>query len=113
MWVLLLVVIISCEGATDSIYFPYFQGYWDIELDGMLHMLSEQSVASYIRANLSRILDADNGGFMGIENLDNVPHRFKLIPKNGWATTYYTPPTNNPTFTEHENGSLTFCLAPA
>lgn len=107
-------VPISCEGATDSIYFPYFQGYWDIELDGVLYTTGETGVAPYIRANLSSILDAGDDGYMGIENLDSVNHRIKLIPLNNPSDpNEYSTPVDNPTFTEHEDGSLTFCLAPA
>ena len=104
---------ISCEGATDFIYFPSFGGDWNIELDGVLHTTDGSRVAPYIRANLSSILHAGGDGGTGIGNLDSVNHRIKLIPLNNPSyPNEYSTPVDNPTFTEHEDGSLTFCLAP-
>nr|WP_277602764.1 leucine-rich repeat protein [Acinetobacter sp. NIPH 1852] len=47
---------------------------------------------------------------MHILNEDSEPHRFRLIPISGSA---WSLSNGDPTFTEHEDGSLTFCLAAA
>lgn len=103
------VPVISCEGAESWIRFPWFSGNWNIELDGVLYQTNGDSVPYYIQENFGDILNVGNDGFMNIFNIDVVPHRFRFIPL---SETGYTQPTNNPTFIEHEDGSLTFCLSP-
>ncbi|WP_277560712.1 leucine-rich repeat domain-containing protein [Acinetobacter beijerinckii] len=34
-----------------------------------------------------------------------------MSPNNSEGAQFFTPPTDNPTFVEHEDGSLTFCLS--
>lgn len=103
--------LISCDGATNSIHFGSFGGSWDIELDGTRYATNGDNVAYYIRNHFSNILEAHDDGWMGVINIDSVAHRIKLIPLNApEQPNSFTPPTNNPTFMEHEDGSLTFCL---
>lgn len=47
---------------------------------------------------------------MHILNEDSEPHRFRFIPisESAWSLS-----NGDPTFMEHSDGSLTFCLAPA
>jgi hypothetical protein len=48
---------------------------------------------------------------MYIQSTDTSNHRIKLEPISGTSFTANTE--DNPTFMEHEDGSLTFCLSPA
>lgn len=101
--------LISCDGATSEIYFPNFSGIWNIEIDGELHLTAGLYVAPYLRENFAHIFEANDDGFMGISNKDSLPHRIKLIPIEDDA---YSSPSNNPSFMEHEDGSISFCLIP-
>lgn len=44
-----------------------------------------------------------------MQNIDNIPHRFRFVPIDENVT--HGIAANNPTFIEHMDGSLTFCLA--
>ncbi|WP_252727879.1 hypothetical protein [Acinetobacter sp. Ac_5812] len=99
---------ISCEGAESLIRFGWFTGQWDVELDGVLHHTNGDNVPYFLRSNFGDILETGDDGFMNIQNKDSNPHRFKFIPL---SETEFTAPTNNPTFLEHDDGSLTFCLS--
>ena len=55
-------------------------------------------------------LHSDYDGFFWIQNQDSKDYRIKMVPVE--ATSYLNV-TNNPTFIEHEDGSITFCLAAA
>lgn len=104
---------ISCDGATDDIRFDDFQGLWDIQLDDVVYRTEGSLVAPYIRSNFSHILAATDSGWMKLANIDSVPHRIRLFPLNvSGQPNSFTAPTNNPTFMEHEDGSLSFCLVP-
>lgn len=110
-------VPISCEGATNSIHFPGIAGYWDFYLDDFNNPLltgAANDLTYYFNTEMADKLTGDFDGFFWLENLDNQPYRFKFVPvHHDEYPNSYTPPTDNPTFTEHEDGSLTFCLAPA
>lgn len=111
-------VPISCEGATNNIHFPGIEGYWNFYLDDIL---LEDMVRSDVTGLLNTLgfmypgkFNGDTDGYFWMQNTDEHPHRFKFVPLHDVEPpNSYTPPTDNPTFTEHEDGSLTFCLAPA
>lgn len=104
---------ISCEGATTDIYFEDFRGNWNIEIDGVLHETRGDSVGYYISENLAGILESVYAGqfVLFLVNAKSQNLRIKLIPLSDDTYTY-VPTENNPTLLEHEDGSLTFCLAP-
>lgn len=108
---------ISCDGATDSIHFPGIAGYWDFYLDDFNNVLitgGANDLTFHLNTEMSDKFAGDFDGFFWIENLDTQPHRFKLIPiHHDEYPNSYTPPTDNPTFLEHEDGCLTFCLGAA
>lgn len=105
---------ISCEGATMSMSFSQIAGVWSIYVDDF-----ETPVATgNIGPALSQVLTAYSGkligdydGVMYIQSTDTSNHRIKLEPISGTSFTANTE--DNPTFMEHEDGSLTFCLSPA
>lgn len=109
---------ISCDGATQDIYFPYITGYWRFFVDGRLidGIPPQQSGANdliyYLKTEYPEIYNGDFDGFFWVENLSDTPHRFEFVPVNDpEVPNSFTPPSNNPTFIEHPDGSLTFCLA--
>jgi len=105
---------ISCDGATMSMSFSVIAGVWSIYVDDF-----ETPVATgNIGPALSQVLTAYSGkligdydGVMYIQSTDTSNHRIKLEPLSGTSFTANTE--DNPTFMEHEDGSLTFCLSPA
>ncbi len=105
--------LISCDGATSSMSFSAIAGVWSIYVDDF-----ETSVATgNIGPALSQVLTAYSGkltgsydGVMYIQVTDNSNHRIKLEPVSG--TSFTANSEYNPTFLEHEDGSLTFCLSP-
>ncbi|MDH0030327.1 MULTISPECIES: hypothetical protein [unclassified Acinetobacter] len=106
--------VISCEGATNTIHFPSIAGLWDFYLDDFNEVLltgGAWDLISYFNNEMADKLTGDFDGFLWIENIDNQPHRFKFVPLNNPEhPNSYAPPDDNPTFMEHENGDLTFCL---
>lgn len=105
-------VYIICEGAGNQIYFPNITGTWDIYLDGVFYELGVSDIGSFIRNNLSDILQAENenDNDLYIGNIDQEnPHRLEFVPNE---STGYENPTDNDTFMVLENGNLAFCLAP-
>lgn len=61
---------------------------------------------------MSNKLNGDFDGDFWIENLDSQPHRFKMIPLNDTGIpNHYSTHITNPTLIEHDDRSLTFCLA--
>ena len=105
---------ISCEGATDSIYFSNFRGDWDFELDGVWQDDVDKFPPLFIWQNLSNILNSSSDGDWSLSNIDTQSHRIKLIPLNNPSIpNTYSTLGDDPTFIAHEDGSLTFCLAPA
>ncbi len=106
--------LISCDGATMSMSFSQIAGVWSIYVDDL-----ETSVATgNIGAALSQVLTVYDGklvgdydGVMYIQSTDTSNHRIKLGPISG--TSYTANIEDNPTFIEHGDGSLTFCLSPA
>lgn len=65
---------------------------------------------------LSQLLNSYSGkitgdwdGSMFMQNIDNVPHRFKFVPISN--TSYIHNQGDNQTFVEDENGGFYFCLA--
>lgn len=106
--------IISCEGATMSMSFSQIAGVWSIYVDDFETPVATGNIGSA----LSQVLTAYSGkligdydGVMFIQNTDNIPHRMKLAPES--ATSFIANTEENPTFTVHDDGSLTFCLSPA
>ena len=106
---------ISCDGATDNMYFSQLNGDWDVYVDGVFYPSSYDPAAT-IRENLSGVIHAENDGFSDFWNLTNVPHRFRFVPKqndDGMASYALRPDNANQSFMELEDGSIVFCLAPA
>lgn len=67
----------------------------------------------YLNTEMSDKLSGDFDGYFWIENLDSQPHRFKMVPLNdSEVPNHYSAQDTNPTLIEHQDGSLTFCLAP-
>lgn len=105
---------ISCDGATMSMSFSVIAGVWSIYVDDFETPVATGNIGSA----LSQVLTAYSGkligdydGVMFIQNTDNIPHRMKLAPES--ATSFIANTEENPTFTVHDDGSLTFCLSPA
>lgn len=105
--------VISCDGAIDNIGF-FITGNWKIYIDD-----ETEPYVGYISDALSQLFSSYSGkitgdwdGAMFMQNIDNVPHRFRFVPE---SNTNYVPDDieGNPTFMEHDDGSLTFCLSPA
>ena len=104
--------LISCTGATSIMSFSQIAGAWSIYVDDF-----EMPVATgNIGAALSQLLELYSGkltgdydGVMFIQNIDNIPHRIKLVPES--ATSFTANVEDNPTFIVHDDGILTFCLA--
>lgn len=102
---------ISCEGATTLMSFIHISGDWEIYVDDM----ENPSVTGSIGASLAQLsldylgrISFDYDGFLYIINQEYIPHRFKFVPISD--TSFNTFP-ENPSFIEHEDGSLTFCLS--
>lgn len=101
-------------GATNSITFPLLTGYWELEVDdvkwgsdGNFHPLTILGDYQYLIDTFYAPISDD----FSMQNIDTQnDHRIRLIPK---MSANYTAPTDNQTFIEHEDGSLTFCLVHA
>jgi len=103
--------LISCDGAVTSITFPELSGVWDIQLDGQYYDAAEIEIVQWLQNSFNSTFNTHKvGNVVNISNIDTDNHRFKLIPVQSAS---YQDPTGNTTFTEHEDGSLTFCLSPA
>lgn len=102
--------LISCEGATQRIDFEYISGTWQFFIDDLEEMYFEGLASHLINELLIDYpnLHSDYDGYFWMENVDTQNHRVKMVPVDG---TSYLNVTNNPTFVEHEDDSLTFCLA--
>lgn len=104
--------VISCAGATSSIHFPFLVGEWNVEVNGDLHYADGFSVSWILQQNYSGILEAEGDGGLSVGNISASNVRIKLIPEaNDDPTPEYSVESGNPTFIEHEDGSLTFCLS--
>ncbi|ENV36884.1 hypothetical protein F959_01691 [Acinetobacter venetianus RAG-1 = CIP 110063] len=104
-------VLISCEGANAGINFENISGTWDFYIDDFDDPILTGTAGSFVSliATDYPYIQSDYDGFFFVLNIDNQPHRFKMEPVSGAS---YLNATRNPTFIEHEDGSLTFCLAP-
>ena len=106
---------ISCEGATYISILESIIGAWSIEINDVLHLpegAGHQALTNYING-LNIGLEVTWGDeHLTFKNYSSIVYRICLIPRVETSFTEIKP-TNNPTFTEHENGSLTFCLVPA
>lgn len=107
--------IISCAGATNSIFFPTLVGTWHMYINGVFQVDGEADELSdyatnHIPNSLSIVTD-NNCRFISTDIESNL--RIKLVPFGDDPPASYTAPTDNPTFMEHEDGSLTFCLLKA
>lgn len=107
---------ISCEGATDFIDFSSIAGLWGFYLDGVLLGGMEWSDAQGLINALGFAypgkFNGDFDGYFWMQNTDEQPHRFKFVPlHNVEFPNSFVVTGDNPTFIEHEDGSLTFCLA--
>ena len=108
--------IISCEGATTLMSFSHIAGDWDIYIDDMATPVASGTIGvivGQISLAFQNQITADYDGFLYIENIDTVPHRFKFVPKPNSNASFTANVEQNPTFLEHDDGSLTFCLAQA
>lgn len=100
--------VISCDGASNQQYFKSIGGFWDMELNGTFHKSSTDLLQNYIAKNLGDILSVGYDGFMYLGNISESNQRIRLIPVKD---TIYFEPSENDTFIEQEDGSLTFCLS--
>lgn len=99
---------ISCEGASNQQYFKSIEGFWDMELNGVFHQSSVDLLQNYINEHFSDTLTVGYDGFIYMGNISDTDQRIRFIPvKNA----RYSEPSENTTFMEHEDGSLTFCLS--
>ncbi|WP_454667889.1 hypothetical protein [Acinetobacter calcoaceticus] len=105
---------ISCAGATPSIYFPTFNGIWNIEVDGILFKNTlNDSLAHFINSTegLKEKLSGFEDEFLEIVNKLERDVRVKLIPI---MNNSYAYPERNPTFmVANAENELTFCLSAA
>lgn len=99
---------ISCDGAIPYITFGILDGIWDIQINDDLYDTTGRTVAQFLQQTFDGILLVSETDGTKIENLQGSNYRFKLIPKE--STSFFTP-TDNTTFIEHNDASLTFCLA--
>lgn len=102
---------ISCVSASNTMYFASFSQGWDIEIDGQRYASASQPINNFITNNFSDKLIADADGSLNIINISSQNIRIKFIPVSPDAT-YTANLSTNLTFMAHDNGSLTFCLAP-
>ncbi|WP_336938948.1 hypothetical protein [Acinetobacter modestus] len=105
---------ISCDGATMSMSFSVIAGVWSIYVDDFETPVATGNIGpalSQVLTVYSGKLIGDYDGVMYIQSTDTSNHRIKLEPLSGTSFTANTE--DNPTFMEHEDGSLTFCLSPA
>lgn len=92
--------------------FSQIAGVWSIYVDDMETPVATGNIGaalSQVLTTYSGKLIGDYDGVMFIQNIDNIPHRIKLVPES--ATSFTANVEDNPTFLVHEDGSLTFCLA--
>lgn len=85
----------------------YINGVFQV--DGEADELSDYAT-NHIPNSLSIVTD-NNCRFISTDIESNL--RIKLVPFGDDPPASYTAPTDNPTFMEHEDGSLTFCLLKA
>ena len=105
---------ISCDGATISMSFSVIAGVWSIYVDDFETPVATGNIGpalSQVLTVYSGKLIGDYDGVMYIQSTDTSNHRIKLEPISGTSFTANTE--DNPTFMEHDDGSLTFCLSPA
>lgn len=104
-------VVIGCEGATEIMQFEHIFGTWELYVDDIF-IFESKSIGFHqlLLDNLNFLEAPNNNNNWYIRNLDNKVHRIKLVPV---YDDMFTLPLiqNNPTFIEHEDGSLTFCLS--
>ena len=99
---------ISCEGASNLQYFKSISGFWDMELNGVFHKSSVDILPNYINDHFSDQISVGYDGFIYLGNISNNDLRIRFIPVTNAS---YSEPSENSTFMEHEDGSLTFCLS--
>ncbi|MCH7305625.1 hypothetical protein MMP74_14775 [Acinetobacter sp. NIPH 1869] len=102
----------QCDDAANSIHFPSISQWgWDIEVNGKLYSITDSTLTNFIFGQFRGELEAGDDGFMDIRNLSNKKYRIKFIPQPGVDESRFIAP-NDKTFRVHEDGSLSFCLAP-
>ncbi|MEG2264117.1 MAG: hypothetical protein RSC68_07165, partial [Acinetobacter sp.] len=92
-----------------SMSFSAIAGVWSIYVDDMETPVATGNIGAALSQVISEFdgkLTGDYDGVMFIQNIDNIPHRIKLVPES--ATSFSPNTEDNPTFIEHEDGSLTF-----
>lgn len=103
---------ISCDGARDRASFDSLDLGYNIVLNGVLHDTSS-TLTSYIRENLSSILDCSDDGYCMISNLTQEFQRIELIPT---SVDVVQPRVSNgsytPVYIDMQTGIITFCLSP-
>lgn len=105
---------ISCEGATMSMSFSAIAGVWSIYVDDFETPVATGNIGpalSQVLTAYSGKLTGDYNGVMYIQSTDTSNHRIKLEPVSGASFTANSE--DNPTFLEHEDVGLTFCLSAA
>lgn len=94
--------------------FDHLAGYWELYVNDMDNPFASGNIGAILGqfslAYVGRIL-ADFDGYVNMQNLDRIPHRLKFVPISNTAYTL-NDELHNPSFMEHEDGSLTFCLNP-
>ncbi len=104
---------ISCANATPTIAFSNISGTWEIYIDDM----ETPFITGKINAFMSALAQSypgqifgDYDGVMIMENLENIPHRFKFVSIMNTDFTL-NPDETNVSFGEDGNGGFYFCLA--
>ena len=89
--------------------FSHIAGDWDIYIDDMATPVASGTIGVIVgQISLAfHQITADYDGFLYIENIDTVPHRFKFVPKPNSNASFTANVEQNPTFLEHDDGSLT------
>ena len=105
---------ISCEGATNSISFPSLVGAWTVlfgDIDGEPNVVEGDINGIITGLDSLPEFESSSDGSIYIGNVSDSHVRFKFVPHdNDDPVPSYIAPTDNPTFMEHDDGSLTFCL---
>lgn len=115
---------ISCAGARSNIFFSPFdlsESSFEIELDGVIYGDGSGGIGYYINNHpvLSQVLDADQDGYLRVDNLDAQKFHRVRINFIGLLPASHKIGISNPPNTaysiEHDDGavkSISFCLAP-
>jgi hypothetical protein len=102
--------------ATSSVDFLEISGVWDFyinDFDNVVFTGVCGDFRTYLVTNMPDQFESSYaGGSFYIGNKDSQLHRFKFVPKNEPESINTHVPPDNPTFMEHDDGTLTFDLEP-